>query len=159
MTTYDIINVIAAGGLLGILGQGIRMAVGLKKHSDVNAQKEGQAEPVDGSRLLISIFIGFIAGALFLLIRGVPKEMNNEFVFSVIAAGYSGTDFIEGLFKTYLSKLNPGKENTTTATPTPTPTPTPAPVTTATTPTLPAAELTANTMSASERDDETSTNL
>lgn len=113
-TVFDIINIIVAGGLLGILGQGIRMAIGLKKHSDANALKAaGDAEPVDTTRLWISIFIGAIAGALFLLVNGTTRLDDREFLFSVIAAGYSGTDFIEGLFNNYIGKMNTSKTATT----------------------------------------------
>lgn len=156
MTTYDIINVIAAGGLLGILGQGIRMAIGLKKHSDANAQKpSGEADPVDTGRLMISIFIGFIAGALFLLIRGTDSLKDKEFIFSVIAAGYSGTDFIEGLFNTYIAKINPKATDTVAVNPnTAAAAALPASATAA-----PAQELPVNTMTAADRNDETSTNL
>ena len=123
-TTNDIIEIIIAGGLLGILGQGIRMAIGLKKLSDANAQKGiEEAEELNTSRLLTSLFIGFIAGALFLLIR-IPVDLSNkEFIFTVIAAGYSGSDFIEGLFNTTIAKIGTTttKANTSKTTPEETP--------------------------------------
>lgn len=104
---YDLINTVVAGGLLGTLGQGIRMAIGLKKLSDTNATKtEGLKEDLNGTRLLLSLFIGFIAGALFLIMKGTDEIDKQDFIFSVIAAGYSGADFIEGLFKTYISKID-----------------------------------------------------
>lgn len=82
------------------------MAIGLKKLSDSNVgKKEGQVTEVNSSRLLVSLFIGFVAGALFLLVKGVDDIGKGEFIFSIIAAGYSGTDFIEGLFNTYISKI------------------------------------------------------
>jgi hypothetical protein len=103
MTTTEIINVIIAGGLLGTLGQGIRMAIGLKKLSDVNSVKGLLAnEQINGTRILISLFIGFVAGSLFLLVKGTGNLSEKDFIFSVIATGYSGADFIEGLFRTYL---------------------------------------------------------
>jgi hypothetical protein len=103
MTTTEIINVIIAGGLLGTLGQGIRMAIGLKKLSDVNSVKGLLAnEQINGTRILISLFIGFVAGSLFLLVKGTGSLSEKDFIFSVIATGYSGADFIEGLFRTYL---------------------------------------------------------
>lgn len=108
---YDIINTIVAGGLLGTLGQGIRMAIGLKKLSDVNANKlSEEKEEINGTRLLVSLFIGFVAGAMFLLIKGVEDIGKQEFIFSIVAAGYSGSDFIEGLFNNYVAKI--GTNNT-----------------------------------------------
>lgn len=110
---YEIITTIVAGGLLGTLGQGIRMAIGLKKLSDTNATKASDDKTeVNGTRLMLSLFIGFVAGALFLLIKGVDDVTDKEFLFSVIAAGYSGADFIEGFFNTQVSKIG----NTTSVT-------------------------------------------
>lgn len=120
----DLISLILVGGLLGVLGQGIRMTIGLKKHSDLNAQSlDGEANPIDGTRLMIGIFLGFIAGALYLMVNGGDLK-NREFIFTVIAAGYAGTDFIEGLFNTYIAKLSPSKTvtgETISTAPTPTP--------------------------------------
>jgi hypothetical protein len=112
MTPNQVIEKILLGGLLGLLGQGVRMAIGLKKLSDGNAQKEVK-EDLNGGRLLVSLFIGFVAGALYVLVNGFDDEMpekdrgyiGNQFIFTVIAAGYAGSDFIEGLFSTYLAKL------------------------------------------------------
>src|SRR5205809_1132934 len=99
MTTPDLINNIISGGLLGMLGQGIRVAVGLKKFNEENSVKalEGKnTEPFSTSRLLISIFIGFVAGALGMIIKSPDANANNEreFIITIIAIGYSGADFI-----------------------------------------------------------------
>jgi len=109
MTTPDLINNIISGGLLGMLGQGIRVAVGLKKFNEENSVKalEGKnQEPFSTSRLLISIFIGFVAGALGMIIKAPDANANNEreFIITIIAIGYSGADFIEGVFNTYINK-------------------------------------------------------
>lgn len=121
MTPIDIIQNVLAGGLLGLIGQGIRMAIGLKKLSDVNAGSTAAATKPDGSRIIISLFIGFIAGALFLLTKGENPIFTTEFIFTVIAAGYSGADFIEGLFSNTLGKMNSqiNSNGTTTVTTTP----------------------------------------
>jgi hypothetical protein len=102
MTATDVINNVLAGGLLGLIGQGIRMAVGLKKLSDENSRRE-ESEPVNASRLIISLFIGFVAGALYVLVNeGLFKD--DEYLFAIIAAGYAGADFIEGIFRTFINK-------------------------------------------------------
>lgn len=111
MTPEQVIEKILLGGLLGLLGQGIRMAVGLKKLSDTNALKE-KKEDLNTTRLLVSLFIGFVAGALYVLVNGFTDQpdvengeyIGNQFIFTVIAAGYAGSDFIEGLFNTYIAK-------------------------------------------------------
>jgi len=127
MTPEQVIEKILLGGLLGLLGQGIRMAIGLKKLSDANAQKDVKEE-LNGGRLMVSLFIGFVAGALYILVNGFqdnPDVQNgeyigNQFVFTVIAAGYAGSDFIEGLFNTYIAKMpttNSGDNNSLPVTP------------------------------------------
>ena len=39
MTTITLLNSILAGGILGMLGQGVRTAVGLKKFNEDNTAK------------------------------------------------------------------------------------------------------------------------
>lgn len=112
MTPDQIIEKILLGGLLGLLGQGIRMVIGLKKLSDTNAFKES-IEGINAARLLISLFIGFVAGALYVLVNGFENQsaqntttyVGSQFIFTVMAAGYAGSDFIEGLFNTYIAKM------------------------------------------------------
>jgi len=114
MTITEITQVTVAGGLLGTLGQGIRIAVGLKKLNEENTARslsDKGEKPFSASRLLISVFIGFVAGALAMLIKYAstdkPETNNTEIVIMIIAAGYAGVDFIEGIFITYGSKLKP----------------------------------------------------
>jgi hypothetical protein len=123
MTILEIINNVLAGGLLGALGQGIRIAVGFKKMNDSNtiqlAQQGNTLESFSASRLLISLFIGFVAGAIAMLVKGPsmtnkPNDYNTEFIVTIMAIGYSGADFIEGVFNTYINKFSPtstGGEN------------------------------------------------
>src|SRR5580693_1273809 len=115
MTIPEIINNIIAGGLLGTLGQGIRIAVGLKKLNESNTASAIQNTPTEDfstSRLMISILVGFVAGALALVLKGsdfIDEKSNfkSDAIITIIAIGYSGADFIEGVFKTYINKFNP----------------------------------------------------
>jgi hypothetical protein len=114
MTITEIINNVLAGGMLGSLGQGVRIAVGLKKFNQDNAASASQGKPVEEfstSRLLISIFIGFVAGAVGMLVKGSSladkdHQYSTEAIITIIAIGYSGADFIEGVFNTYINKFN-----------------------------------------------------
>ena len=65
MTSTDWITGLLLGGLLGMLGQGIRIIVGLKKLNDAaSAQGVAFGSMFQGSRLGLSMLIGFIAGGL-----------------------------------------------------------------------------------------------
>jgi hypothetical protein len=58
----------------------------------------------------VSLRIGFIAGVFALLALGPDKlqggEAKTQLLLGLMAAGYAGTDFIEG----FMSKYLPGKE-------------------------------------------------
>lgn len=115
-TEQTLINLLLCG-LLGLIGQGIRVIIGLKKLREEAVEKTAAALPVatpqatkavyddlfDSRKLWLSLFIGFIAGCLASLARTDP-EFTKDVQLAIIAAGYSGTDFIEGVFK----KLLPG---------------------------------------------------
>ena len=100
-----ILNILA-GGLLGVLGQGIRTIAGIKKLQDSNDQKlsvDQPAEPAKSNRIIYGLFIGFIAGGLGILVKGSPDFASANFILAMIAVGYSGADFIEGVMKNYLN--------------------------------------------------------
>lgn len=110
MDVTDWINLLLLGGLLGALGQGVRAVIGLKKVND-QAVLEGREmkDLVDASTLIISLVIGFIAGALAIVgIADPAKPMipDKQLVISLLGAGYAGTDFIEGFIKKYLPAAN-----------------------------------------------------
>jgi hypothetical protein len=85
--------------LLGMAGQIFHLIVGLKKASDANPDKK-MADIFSGSQFLISLAIAAFVGAIAAVLAGVVSNSfdivtsNNFYTF--IAAGYAGTDFIEG---------------------------------------------------------------
>ena len=110
MDVTDWINLLLLGGMLGALGQGVRAVMGLKKVND-QAVLEGREmkDLVEASTLIISLVIGFIAGALAIVgIADPAKPMipDKELVITLLGAGYAGTDFIEGFIKKYLPAAN-----------------------------------------------------
>ena len=124
MTINEIVMNVLAGGLLGMLGQGIRIAVGLKKFNDNNTAQVAQGHPTEEfkpGRMVISIFTGFVAGAIGMIVKGASLSENGNYstesIVTIIAIGYSGSDFIEGVFSTYISKLSPQRPGTNTNTP------------------------------------------
>jgi hypothetical protein len=92
-----------AGGLLGMLGQGVRVIAGLKKSSDsAAASGQGLADVFDGGTLMTSLLIGFVAGALAMLGAGPADRstpLTHSLVMALISSGYAGTDFIEAFIK------------------------------------------------------------
>lgn len=106
-------QLIGLGCLLGALGQGVRAIVGLKKMSD-GASDSGKsaASTIDGGRLLTSLLIGAIAGALAAIgLVGVAGNSEHVIVSAsqisaLLGAGYAGADFIEGFMNR--AKGDPG---------------------------------------------------
>lgn len=125
MKSLDVIYFIITGGLLGAIGQVIRMLVGLKKLRDDQTKPQAlEGAPVEQfstNRLVLSLVIGFVAGAVALLVKHPSGDYTTEFIFTVIATGYSGTDFIEGVFNTYLAKVQVPSPQLAPALPTPQP--------------------------------------
>lgn len=103
MSTFvqNTLLILLLGGLLGLIGQGVRTIVGLKKMFDqANSQNVGQYDLFLASRLFVSLFIGFIAGAAaaFFSIKADDATVPSTATLMALAmAGYSGADFIEGI--------------------------------------------------------------
>jgi hypothetical protein len=100
------------GALFGLVGQGLRVVVGMKKISDTAADRGTSfSAEFKSSVLITSLIVGACMGALSFLAISDPQgfeaaaqapDKAKQLVFSVIAAGYAGTDFVEGLVKRYL---------------------------------------------------------
>ena len=116
------------GAILGVMGQMIRVVIGLKKHGDRSAAaqmsrsargspqspsagevQKSQGSPdsflidsgrIDGNRLLRGFLIGALAGGLLAI--GMDPVWGREQILMFLATGYAGTDFIEGFIKRYL---------------------------------------------------------
>lgn len=112
MTSSDLLITLLLGGLLGMMGQGIRVIIGLKKIND-NAQRNNTdpKEDFDPKTLIISLFIGFVSGGLTVLTLSplAPCSANaasicpsSENIMALLAAGYAGTDVIEAFMNKYL---------------------------------------------------------
>jgi len=88
----EIILGILAGGLLGVVGQGMRAVVGIKK------MMEKGTYLFEWRILSISLFIGFIAGALTWAGIHISGGTIGANILGIIAAGYAGADAIESFF-------------------------------------------------------------
>ena len=98
-------------GFMGLLGQGIRAAVGLKNAASSTGPdgNPNQQSEFNAAYFLISLMIGFIAGVIAGLVIGLDTMMhvdplNTKVLLGIAASGYAGADFIENTF----SQLLPG---------------------------------------------------
>lgn len=111
MVAQDLLQLIAIGAIGGMFGQGLRVIVGIKKASD-EASVDGKtlrAEGLDVSRMVLSLFIGAIAGGVGIFTitgfsDGAVKDITVQMFFGIVGMGYAGTDFIEGFIRTQLPK-------------------------------------------------------
>jgi hypothetical protein len=110
MGATDWVITLILGGILGMIGQGIRVIAGLKKVND-QASAVGMSFGTffEGNKLALSLLIGFIAGTLAII--GVTSSMESikpsrELIVTIIGAGYAGTDFIEGFIKKSLPAVH-----------------------------------------------------
>src|ERR1700758_4971538 len=91
-------------GLMGLVGQGIRAAVGLKSAATLAAGTPTQQSQFNAAYFFLSLMIGFIAGILAGLgLMAASKDLTTfhpdlTTLLGIAAAGYAGTDFIENAF-------------------------------------------------------------
>jgi len=98
-------QLVMIGGLFGALGQAIRVIPGLKKAADQAAANEKSVmEDFSGSRLLVSLLIGAVAGVLGAISLNVPlgdTPIETSTIIALLGVGYSGADFIEAFMARY----------------------------------------------------------
>jgi len=104
MEVYTVLGYVVLGGILGAVGQGMRVIVGIKKQleeASTSGKKWGDWFEMKQLllSLLIALTIGGIAGVLG-AIGLLGTEITKESIMALIATGYAGTDFIEGFMKT-----------------------------------------------------------
>jgi len=121
MTQFDAVawfQLLTLGGLAGAMGQAIRVIVGMKKLSDQASDANTTlAAMIVPTQLVVSLLIGFIAGALASsqLISDLA-HISSQQIFTLSAAGYAGADFIEG-FMTRMTPSVPAPAATPAAAP------------------------------------------
>lgn len=108
----DALGTLLLGGLMGLLGQGIRTVAGFRAALDAaNATEADEKDVFRAARILISLFIGFLAGIAATLVVGIDDLSGHttdvHFLLGIAAAGYAGTDFLEAFFGQYLKGVSP----------------------------------------------------
>jgi hypothetical protein len=102
------LQIIALGGVMGALGQGVRTIVGFKKlHDAASGPTVSVPDLISGERLIVPLVVGFIAGALAgaSTITNVASVSGQQML-ALVAAGYAGADFIEG----FMSRVAPSPD-------------------------------------------------
>ena len=99
MSAFQWITYLILAFGLGIAGQLVRVAVGFKKMHDKNLAENIKTK-FDHKKFWTSIVLGAMAG----LITAIAKwkgdsQIDPEFIFTLMAAGYAGSDIIEGLIE------------------------------------------------------------
>jgi predicted chitinase len=99
----QVLAAVLLAGLMGLIGQGVRAAVGLKSAATLAATTPTQQSQFNAAYLMVSLMIGFIAGVLAGMAIGLDKVTgvapdNIKVLLGLIAAGYAGVDFIENTF-------------------------------------------------------------
>ncbi|HEY2070174.1 MAG TPA: hypothetical protein VGG48_11520 [Rhizomicrobium sp.] len=111
MSVTNWLQIILLAGLSGAVGQSARIIVGIKKVNDqASATNQSMGGLIDFSRLFISLLIGFVAGVLAALVMSPTALIQNiqaSTVLAFAAAGYTGSDFIEGIMSRYVPSLPP----------------------------------------------------
>jgi hypothetical protein len=110
-TSQALLNLIL-GGVLGLLGQGIRVVAGLKKLHDITQEPLKQNEQYDPRRLRITLFLGFIAGGLGIVTfmdDSGSVILNKDVMLTLIGIGYGGVDFIESFLSKYIASSTSGR--------------------------------------------------
>ncbi|BCG73357.1 hypothetical protein MesoLj113a_45150 [Mesorhizobium sp. 113-1-2] len=111
MESSSILTTLVMCGLMGMLGQGIRAAVGLKSSATLSAQNPGQQAQFDAAYFALSLMIGFIAGVLAGIVLGLNTLIkidpsDPKLLVGLAASGYAGTDFIENAFTNVIPRLS-----------------------------------------------------
>jgi hypothetical protein len=116
-SAYQWLQLLSLGGVAGMLGQGARTVIGFKKLHDASSTADSDlAAMVQVHRLIVSLAIGFIAGALgaatTISTAQALDAISLQQVLALAAIGYAGTDAIEGIISRVApaSDLAPGQE-------------------------------------------------
>ena len=85
--------------LLGTSGQLVRVAIGFKKMHD-KSLATGEKTLFDQKKFWTSIVLGAMAGLITAVVKWQgSSQIDPDFIFTLMAAGYAGSDIIEGLIE------------------------------------------------------------
>ncbi len=102
---WPVLGKLLLAALLGVVGQFIRVIVGLKKEYDsAAAAKTTLKANFDVREMVVSLVIAVAVGAVAGVLSAISAAdiTSRSAMIALLGAGYSGTDFIEGFMKTSL---------------------------------------------------------
>lgn len=112
MTLEQWVVLAASGAMFGLIEQLIRTIMGLRKlHRIVGDTAADFSSSLNILQLVISLFLGALAGVMASVsMLGVPGNtdiiayqkggnISAAFIIAIVAAGYAGGDFLEGIMK------------------------------------------------------------
>ena len=105
-------------GFLGLVGQIVRVSVGMKKINDLTTNTgKTFSQLFDWTQFVVSLFIGLGAGVVYSVITSInyPNLATTDVV-GVIMAGYAGSDFLEGFIQKESPPGSPSASPTGTTT-------------------------------------------
>ena len=108
MNATELLAYIVLGGVLGAVGQGMRVIVGIKKEIDDAKQRDDDKtvkDWFDARELWVSLLLGAIAGVIAAAAAFKPDlTFDKDFLLGVVAAGYAGADFLGGIMSKWQPK-------------------------------------------------------
>lgn len=93
----EMLTMIILASILGMAGQVVRFIAGLRKSA--SASSKSISEVIDSKQMLLGLLISLIVGGVAGVLASVnitSKHLDNSVIFALLAAGYAGTDLIEG---------------------------------------------------------------
>ena len=99
MTASEWLTYLLLAFALGTAGQLVRVAVGFKKMHDRNLAANTKTA-FDPKKFWTSIVLGAMAGLITAVVKWEGNsQIDPDFIFTLMAAGYAGSDIIEGLIE------------------------------------------------------------
>ena len=99
MSAFEWLTYLLLAFGLGSAGQLVRVAVGFKKMHDKNLAT-GLKTTFDQKKFWTSIVLGAMAGLITAVVKWQgSSQIDPDFIFTLMAAGYAGSDIIEGLIE------------------------------------------------------------
>lgn len=98
----ELLYLILLGAILGMAGQVIRFIAGLKKStrdSPGDGTTRSLTSGLDSKQMLLGLLIALIVGSMAGVLASINlagKPIDNSIIVAFLAAGYAGTDLIEG---------------------------------------------------------------